>query len=101
MLQGWGSLTMAFTGKFVYIYIYMHHYVYIVYVYIYIYVCIYIYINILYIKIKTEQFCISFEICCFILNLFLLTYEHIYNVTYNRYVLLTIGSVIRVYYRVV
>ena len=23
-LRGWGSLTMAFTGKFVYIYIYIH-----------------------------------------------------------------------------
>ena len=74
----------------------MHQYVYIVYIFIY-----YIYIYIIYIKIKTEQFCISFEICSVILNLFLLTYEHIYNVTYNRYVQLTIGSVIRVYYRVV
>ena len=55
----------------------------------------------MYIKIKTEQFCISFEICSVILNFFLLTYEHIYNVTYNRYVQLTMGSVIRVYYRVV
>ena len=70
----------------------MHQYVYIAYIYI---------LYILYIKIKTKQFCISFEICPVILNLFLLTYEHIYNVTYNRYVQLTICSVIRVYYRVV
>ena len=27
--RGWGSLTMAFTGKFVYIYIYIFIYVYI------------------------------------------------------------------------
>ena len=33
---------------------------------------------------KIEQFCISFEICSIILNLFLLTHEYIY-VTYNRY----------------
>ena len=33
---------------------------------------------------KTEQFCISLEICSIILNLFLLTHEHIY-VMYNRY----------------
>ena len=33
---------------------------------------------------KTEQFCISFEICSIILNLFLLTHEYIY-VTYNWY----------------
>ena len=82
-------------GIYIYIvyiyYIYIHQYVYIVYIYIYI----------SYIKIKTKQFCISFEICPVILNLFLLTYEHIYNVTYNRYVQLTICSVIRVYYRVV
>ena len=71
----------------------MHQYVYIVYIYIYIYI--------LYIKIKTEQFCVSFEICSDILNLFLLTYEHIYNVTYNRYAQLTIGSVIKVYDRVI
>ena len=51
--------------------------------------------------IKTEQSCISFEICYVVLNLFLLTYEHIYNVGYNRYMQLTIGSVIKVYYRVV
>ena len=50
--------------------------------------------------IKTEQFCISFEICFVISSLFLLTYEHLCNVTYNRYMELTIGSVIRVYYRV-
>ena len=68
--------------------------------YIYIYIFIYIYILYIYIKIKTEQSCISFEICSIILNLFLLTYEHIYNVTCNRYVQLTIASVIRVYYRV-
>ena len=66
----------------------MHQYVYIVYIYI------------LYIKIKTEQFCISFEISFVVLNLFLLTYEHIYNVTYNRYAQLTIGSVIKVCDRV-
>ena len=35
------------------------------------------------------------------LNFLLLTYEHIYNVTYNMYMQLTIGSVIRVCYRVV
>ena len=57
----------------------MHQYVYIVYIFIY-----YIYIYIIYIKIKTEQFCISFEICSIVLNLLLLTYEHIYNVTYNK-----------------
>ena len=81
----------------------MHQYVYIVhiYIYLYIYLYIYIYIYIIYIKTKTEQFCISFEICSLILDLFLLTYEHICNVTYNRYVQLTISSVIRVYYRVV
>ena len=39
--QGWGSLTMPFTGKFVYICIY----IYIIYIYIYIYI-IYIYIYI-------------------------------------------------------
>ena len=76
--------------------IYMHQHVYIVYIYIYIYT--YVYILYIYIEIKTDQFCISFEICSVILNLFLLTYEHIYNVTYNRYVQLTIGSIIRVYY---
>ena len=65
----------------------MNQYVYIVYIY--------------YMKIKTEQFFISFEIFSVILNLFLFTYEHIYNVTYNRYVQLTIGSVIRMYYRAV
>ena len=54
----------------------MHQYVYIVIVYIYIYI--------LYIKIKTKQFCISFKICSVILSLLLLTYEHIYNVTYNK-----------------
>ena len=37
--------------------------------------------------------------CFIILSLFLLAYEHIY-VTYNRYMQLTIGSVIRMYYRV-
>ena len=42
----------------VYIYIYIFIYMYI-YVYIYLYICIYI----IYIKIKTEQFCVSFEIC--------------------------------------
>ena len=41
------------------------------------------------------------EICSVILNLFLFTLEYIYNVTYNRYMQLTIGSIIRVYYRVV
>ena len=51
--------------------------------------------------IKTEEFCISFEMCSVILNLFLLTYEHIYYVTYNRYMQLTIGNDIRLYYRVV
>ena len=51
--------------------------------------------------IKTEQFCISFEIRSVILNLFLIIYEHIYNVTYNRHMELTIGSVISVYYKVV
>ena len=51
--------------------------------------------------IKTEQFCIRFEICSVISNLFLLTYERIYYVTYNRYIQLTIGSVITLYYRVV
>ena len=51
--------------------------------------------------IKTEQFCISFEIWSVILNLFLLTYEPICSATYNRYMQLAIGSVIRVYYRVV
>ena len=35
--------------------------------------------------IKTEQFYIRFKICSVILNLFLLTYEHIYNVMYNGY----------------
>ena len=28
-LRGWGSLTMAFTGKFVYIYMYVYIYIYI------------------------------------------------------------------------
>ena len=51
--------------------------------------------------IKTERFCISSEICSVILNLFLPAYEHVYNVTYNMYMQLTIGSVIRVYYGVV
>ena len=51
--------------------------------------------------IKTEEFCISFEMCSVILNLFLLTYEHIYYVTYNRYMQLTTGNDIRLYYRVV
>ena len=83
----------------VYIYIYAPTCIYCIYIYIYIFIHMYIYY--VYIEIKTEQFCISFEICSVILNLFLLTYEHIYNVTYNRYVQLTIGSVIRVYYRVV
>ena len=40
--RGWGSLTMAFTGKFVYIlyyilYIYYIYYIYIIYIYIHIY----------------------------------------------------------------
>ena len=49
-LRGWGSLcslTMVFTGKFVYIYIYIYIYTYIyMHIYIYIYICIYIYIYI-------------------------------------------------------
>ena len=60
-----------------------------------------IYIYGIYMVIKTEQFCISFEISSIILNLFLLTYEHIYNVTNNRYMQPAIRSVIRVNYRVV
>ena len=55
----------------------------------------------IYMVIKTEQFYIRFKICFVILNLFLLTYEHIYNVMYNGYMQLTIGSIIRVYYRTV
>ena len=84
----------------VYIYIYAPTCIYCIYIYIYIYIYIFIhmYIYYIYIEIKTEQFCISSEICSVILNLFLLTYEYIYNVTYNRYVQLTIGSIIRVYY---
>ena len=100
-------------GIYIYIYIYILLYICIyapiciyciyiyIFIYIFIYIYIYIYIYIIYIKTKTEQFCISFEICSLILDLFLLTYEHIYNVTYNRYVQLTISSVMRVYYRVV
>ena len=59
------------------------------------------YIYYIYIEIKTEQFCISSEICSVILNLFLLTYEYIYNVTYNRERKFTVGSVIIVNYRIV
>ena len=51
--------------------------------------------------IKTEQFYISSEICPIILNLFLRTYEHVYNVTNNRCMQPAIGRVIRVYYRIV
>ena len=50
--------------------------------------------------IKTEQFYISFQICCVILKLFLLTYKYIYTVTYNRYMKFTRGSVIIVYYKI-
>ena len=39
----------------------------------------------IYMVFNTAQFCISFEKCSIILNLFLLTYGYIYNVTYNRY----------------
>ena len=77
----------------VYIYTNMYIYIYITYV-AYITYIYYIY------KLKLINF-VSVLKCSVILNLFLLTYEHIYNVTYNRYVQLTIGSVIRVYYRVV
>ena len=55
----------------------------------------------IYMVIKAEQFCISFEIYSVILNLFLLTYEYIYNVTYNRERKFTVGSVIIVNYRIV
>ena len=51
-LRGWGSLTMAFTGKFVYIYIYIYIYIYVIYIYIkyiYIYIYVYTYIYIIYI----------------------------------------------------
>ena len=51
--------------------------------------------------IKSEQFCISFEIGFVILNLFFLTYGYIYNVTYNRCMQFTIGSIFIVYYRIV
>ena len=47
-LRGWGSLTMTFTGKFVYIKIYIYIYIYIfkyIYLNIYIYIYIYIYIT--------------------------------------------------------
>ena len=50
--------------------------------------------------IKTEQFCISLEICCVILNMLLLTYKYIYTVRYNRYMKFTTGSVIMVYYKI-
>ena len=44
-LRGWGSLTMTFTGKFVYIKIYIYIYIYIFkYIYLNIYIYIYIYI---------------------------------------------------------
>ena len=62
---------------------------------------IYIHIYNIYMVLKIEQFCISFEICCVILNLFLLTLEHVYYVLYNRYMKVTVSSVIRLYYRVV
>ena len=41
------------------------------------------------------------EACSVILIFILFKYEYIYNVTYNRYMQLVIGSAIRVYYRVV
>ena len=34
-LRGWGSLTMAFTGKFVYIYMYVYTYIYIYELYVF------------------------------------------------------------------
>ena len=46
---------------------------------------IYIYGTDIYMVFNAEQICISFEICCIILNLFLLTCEYIYNVTYNSF----------------
>ena len=55
----------------------------------------------IYMVIKTEQLYISFEIFSVILNLLLIAYEHIYKVIYKSYLQLTIGSVIRVYHRVV
>ena len=50
---------------------------------------------------KTEQFCISFEICSIILNLLLLTHEYIYVRIIGACNFFTIGSVITVYHRVV
>ena len=51
LLQGWGSLTMGFTCKFVYIYIYIYIYYC---CYYYLYICIYIYIYII---------CICINVC--------------------------------------
>ena len=68
-----------------------------IYIYIYIYI---IYLICIYTAIKTEQFCIGFQICSVILNLFLPTYDHVYNVynvTYDRYMQLSKGSTIRMY----
>ena len=64
-LRGWGSLTMALTGKFVCIYIYIYICMYIciyVYIYIYVYICIYVYIYI-YIYVIINQ-SLSITCCC-------------------------------------
>ena len=40
LLQGWGSLTMTFTGKFAYIYYILYTYIYILHIYICVCVCV-------------------------------------------------------------